>query len=170
MTNKIKINIHPVNQSRLSQTDFNDIEFGKVYSDHMFIADYYQGKWQDFRIEPYDMLSFTPGSAILHYGQSVFEGMKAYRNQAGEVLVFRPEMNFLRINKSAERMCIPQISEEIFMNGLTEVLRLDKDWVPKAPNTSLYIRPYIFALDEYIGIKPSDNYKFIIFTCPGSTY
>ena len=170
MTDKIKINIHPISQSRLSQTDFNDIEFGKVYSDHMFIADYYQGKWQDFRIEPYDMLSFTPGSAILHYGQSVFEGMKAYRNQAGEVLVFRPEMNFIRINKSAERMCIPQISEAIFMNGLTEVLRLDKDWVPKLPNTSLYIRPYIFALDEYIGIKPSDNYKFIIFTCPVSPY
>lgn len=170
MTDTIKINIQPVTSSRLSQTDFTNIEFGKEYSDHMFISDYYNGRWQDFRIEPYDMLSFTPGSAILHYGQSVFEGMKAYKNDMGEVLVFRPEMNFKRLNQSAERMCIPQVSEEIFMNGLTELLHLDKNWVPDLPNTSLYIRPYIFALDEYIGIRPSDNYKFIIFTCPVGAY
>lgn len=170
MTDTIKINIQPVTSSRLSQIDFNNIEFGKEYSDHMFISDYYNGRWQDFRIEPYDMLSFTPGSAILHYGQSVFEGMKAYKNDMGEVLVFRPEMNFKRLNQSAERMCIPQVSEEIFMNGLTELLQLDKNWVPDLPNTSLYIRPYIFALDEYIGIRPSDNYKFIIFTCPVGAY
>jgi branched-chain amino acid aminotransferase len=170
MTDTIKINIQTVDESRLSQIDFNHIDFGKVYSDHMFIADYYQGKWQDFRIEPYDMLSFTPGSAILHYGQSVFEGLKAYKNESGEVLVFRPEMNFKRINLSAERMCIPEISEEIFMEGMSELLKLDKNWIPDLPNTSLYIRPYIFALDEYIGIKPSDNYKFIIFTCPVGPY
>ena len=170
MTDTIRINIQPVSESRLSQIDFNHIDFGKVYSDHMFIADYYHGKWQDFRIEPYDMLTFTPGSAILHYGQSVFEGLKAYKDESGNVLVFRPEMNFNRINKSAQRMCIPEISEEIFMDGLTELLRLDKNWIPDLPNTSLYIRPYIFALDEYIGIKPSENYKFIIFTCPVGPY
>ncbi len=170
MTDTIKINIESIGTSRLSQVDFNHIDFGKVYSDHMFIADYYNGKWQNFRIEPYDMLSFTPGSAILHYGQSVFEGMKAYKSITGDVLVFRPEKNFQRINKSAERMCIPQISEEIFMNGLTELLHIDKNWVPDLPNTSLYIRPYIFALDEFIGIRPSDNYKFIIFTCPVGPY
>ena len=136
----------------------------------MFISDFYNGKWQDFRIEAYDMLSFTPGSAILHYGQSVFEGLKAYKNPSGDVVVFRPEMNFRRLNQSAVRMCIPEVTEEMFMEGLTELLRLDKNWVPDLPNTSLYIRPYIFALDEYIGIRPSDNYKFIIFTCPVGAY
>lgn len=170
MTDTIKINIQQVDKSRLSQIDFNHIDFGKVYSDHMFIADYYQGKWQDFRIEPYDVLSFAPGSAILHYGQSVFEGLKAYKNESGEVLVFRPDMNCKRINLSSERMCIPQISEEIFMSGMTELLQLDKNWIPDLPNTSLYVRPYIFAIDEYIGIRPADNYKFIIFTCPVGPY
>ena len=170
MTDTIKITTHPVLSSRVDQIDFKNIVFGKVYADHMFISDFYNGKWQDFRIEAYDMLSFTPGSAILHYGQSVFEGLKAYKNQAGEIVVFRPEMNFRRLNKSAVRMCIPEISEEMFMEGLTELLRLDKNWVPDLPNTSLYIRPYIFALDEYIGIRPSENYKFIIFTCPVGAY
>ena len=170
MTDTLKINIETIGTSRLSQVDFNHIDFGKVYSDHMFIADYYNDTWQNFRIEPYDMLRFTPGSAILHYGQSVFEGMKAYKSVTGDILVFRPEQNFNRINKSAERMCIPQVSEEIFMNGLTELLRIDRNWVPELPNTSLYIRPYIFALDEFIGIRPSDNYKFIIFTCPVGPY
>lgn len=170
MNDTMKINIRPVANSRLSQVDFNDIDFGKVYADHMFISDYYNGQWQDFRIEPYDMLSFTPGSAILHYGQSVFEGMKGYKTESGEITIFRPEKNFKRLNLSAERMCIPQISEEMFMDGLTELIKLDKNWVPDQPNTSLYIRPYIFALDEYIGIRPSDNYKFIIFTCPVSAY
>ncbi len=170
MTDTISIQVQPVSTSRINQTNFNNIVFGKVYSDHMFIADYYDGQWQDFRIEPYDMLSFTPGSAILHYGQSVFEGLKAYKSNNRDILVFRPKMNFHRLNLSAERMCIPKISEEIFMDGLTELLRLDKNWVPDLPNTSLYIRPYIFALDEYIGIRPSDNYKFIIFTCPVGAY
>jgi len=170
MTDTININVNTTSSSRLSQIDFNNIVFGKVYSDHMFMADFYNGQWQDFRIEPYDMLSFTPGSAILHYGQSVFEGLKANKSETGKITVFRPEDNFRRLNLSAERMCIPQITEEMFMNGLTELLRLDKNWVPDLPNTSLYIRPYIFALDEYIGIKPSDNYKFLIFTCPVGAY
>ena len=170
MTNNIKINIHPVSESRISQIDFNHIDFGRVFSDHMFIADYYHGEWHNYRIEPYDMLSLAPGSAVLHYGQSVFEGLKAHKNEKGDVLAFRPEMNFRRLNASAKRMCIPEISEEIAMEGMTELLRLDKNWVPDLPNTSLYIRPYIFALDEYLGVSPSENYKFIIFTCPVGPY
>lgn len=170
MTDSININVQQVAESRLSQVDFNHIDFGKVYSDHMFIADYYHGDWHDLRIEPYDLLSFTPGSAILHYGQSVFEGMKAYSGKNDDVLVFRPDMNFKRINKSADRLCIPNIPEEVFMSGMTRLLQLDRKWVPGLPNTSLYIRPFVFALDEYIGIRPSDNYKFIIFTCPVGPY
>ena len=107
MTDTIKIQVYPMRESRLSQVDFGHIDFGKVYSDHMFIADYYKGQWQDFRIEPYDLLSFTPGSAILHYGQSVFEGLKAYKNDAGEVLVFRPDMRPIEkmIQYQKDRRC-----------------------------------------------------------------
>src|SRR5210317_1748075 len=104
MTDTMKITVKPVENSRISQVDFNDIDFGKVYSDHMFISDYYNGQWQDFRIEPYDMLSFTPGSAILHYGQSVFEGLKAYKCEKDDIQVFRPLDNFRRLNQSAVRM------------------------------------------------------------------
>jgi branched-chain amino acid aminotransferase len=170
MTDTITITCRKVEKSRLSQVDFNNISFGKVYSDHMFVAEYRGNQWQNFTIEPYDDLNFSPGSAILHYGQSVFEGLKAYKNPSGEILVFRPERNSRRLNLSAQRMCIPPVPEDIFMSGLVELLKLDRNWVPEKPETSLYIRPYIFALDEYIGIRPSETYKFIIFTCPVSAY
>jgi len=170
MADKYKINRQLVKESRLSQVDFNNMVFGKVYSDHMFVSDYMDGHWNDFRIKPYQLLTLTPGSAILHYGQSVFEGLKAYHGANGDILVFRPEQNARRINVSAERMCIPQVPEDLFMYALVELLKIDREWVPKLPNTSLYIRPYIYALDEYIGIKPSDTYNFIIFTCPVGAY
>ncbi len=170
MTDKIKIDINQTKKPRHSQIDFNNIDFGRVFSDHMFIADYYDGAWHDYRIEPYDLLRFAPGTAVLHYGQSVFEGLKAQKNEVGDVLVFRPEMNFKRLNSSAKRLCIPEVPAEISMNGLTGLLRLDNSWVPKLPNTSLYIRPFIFAMDEYLGVSPSKNYKYIIFTCPVGPY
>ncbi len=170
MTDTFNLSITKVKSSRVSQVDFSKVNFGKEYADHMFVADYRDGNWQQFSIEPYAPLTFLPGLAILHYGQSVFEGLKAYKDQNNDVLVFRPEMNFNRLNVSAERMCIPQIPEEIFFNGMNELLRIDKNWVPTLPDTSLYIRPYIFAMDEYIGIRPSDTYKFIIFTCPVGAY
>jgi len=170
MADKYKINRQLIKESRLRQVDFNNMVFGKVYSDHMFVSDYMDGHWNDFRIKPYQLLTLTPGSAILHYGQSVFEGLKAYHGANGDILVFRPEQNARRINVSAERMCIPQVPEDLFMYALVELLKIDREWVPKLPNTSLYIRPYIYALDEYIGIKPSDTYNFIIFTCPVGSY
>jgi branched-chain amino acid aminotransferase len=170
MSEAIKINTKRTVKSRISEVDFGELEFGKVYSDHMFIADYSNGQWNRERIEPYENLAMSPGCAVLHYGQSVFEGLKAYKNEAGEILIFRPFDNFKRINLSAERMCIPPVSEEMFMGGLTELLKLDHEWIPRQPGFSLYIRPFIFALDEYIGIRPSDSYKFIIFTCPVGAY
>jgi len=170
MVETIKIDRRLRAQSLLEKVDFDNITFGKVYSDHMFVADYIQGEWQNFAIQPYDYLKFLPGTAALHYGQSVFEGLKAYRNKGNDVLVFRPDMNQKRLNISAERMCIPSVPEEIFMGGLTELLRIDRDWVPRGTDKSLYIRPFIFAVDEYIGLKPSENYKFIIFTCPVGAY
>jgi branched-chain amino acid aminotransferase len=170
MTDTFNLSITKVRTSRVSQVDFSKVNFGREYADHMFMADYRDGNWQQFSIEPYAPLTFLPGLAILHYGQSVFEGLKAYKDQNNDVLVFRPEMNFNRLNISAERMCIPQIPEDVFFNGMNELLRIDKNWVPTLPGTSLYIRPYIFAMDEYIGIRPSETYKFIIFTCPVGDY
>lgn len=170
MVDTFNIDIKQTENSRIKEVDFANIPFGKVYSDHMFVADFDGKQWTNLRIRPYEHLRLSPANSALHYGQSVFEGMKAYKNEAGEVLVFRPEANFKRLNKSAERMCIPELPQELFMNGLSELLKLDQAWVPDAPDTALYIRPFIFATDEYIGIRPSDTYKFMIFTCPVGSY
>ncbi|MEM7548970.1 MAG: branched-chain amino acid aminotransferase [Bacteroidota bacterium] len=170
MIETIEIQKNLTQQSKINQIDFDNIKFGRVYSDHMFIAEYKDGEWKDFNIHPYSNLSMSPAATVIHYGQSIFEGLKAYKTVADESVVFRPLENWKRLNASAERMCIPQISEEIFMSGLTELLRLDEAWIPNKPNTSLYIRPFIFATDEYVGIRPSDNYRFIIFTCPVGAY
>lgn len=136
----------------------------------MFVADYINGEWTDLRIEPYGSLDLHPANAALHYGQSIFEGMKAYKNEKGEILIFRADANARRLNESAVRMCMPEIPEEIFMEGLLQLLDLDRDWIPSGKGASLYIRPYMFAMDNYIGVKPSDTYKFIIFTCPVGAY
>ena len=166
----LQIEIQQTQKSRLQEVDFNNLVFGKNISDHMFIAEYRDGQWQDTRIVPYGDLSLSPATAALHYGQAIFEGMKAYKNAEGEVLLFRAVDNWKRMNKSAERLCMPTIPEEIFMGGLTELLRLDSGWVPSQEGCSLYIRPYMFATDPYIGVKPSDSYYFIIFTSPVGTY
>lgn len=170
MVETLDIKVEKVSSSRISEVDFENIVFGRVYSDHMFISDYENGQWGKNRIVPYQNLSMSPATSILHYGQSIFEGLKAQKTENGEILIFRPFDNFKRINISAERMVIPQISQDLFMQGLTELVRLDSAWVPQKEGTSLYIRPYMFATDEYIGIRPSDNYKFIIFSCPVGAY
>jgi len=164
------IQIEPTTQSRINELDENNIPFGKVYSDHMFIADYANGEWSNAKIVPYQNLSISPANTTLHYAITIFEGLKAYRNPQGEVVVFRPQANAKRLNISAERMCIPEVPEELFMEGLTELLKLDSAWVPSAPNTSLYIRPFVFGTDEYIGIRPSDTFRFMIITCPVGAY
>ncbi len=156
--------------SKLPETDFSNLVFGKTISDHMFVADFKNGEWTDLRIAPYGPLDLNPANATLHYGQSIFEGLKAYKNTEGEVLVFRADANWKRLNESAERMCMPTLPKEIFMEGLTQLLDLDRDWVPTAKGASLYVRPYMFAADDYIGVKPSETYKFIIFTCPVGNY
>ncbi|ADR20941.1 branched-chain-amino-acid aminotransferase [Marivirga tractuosa] len=170
MLDTLDISIRKVQNSRINEVDFNNIPFGKVYSDHMFIADYEDGQWSDLRIVPYENLSMAPASSVIHYGQSVFEGLKAYKNSNGEAVVFRPEANAKRLNKSAERMCIPEVPEELFIQAMTELLNLDKDWIPNKENTALYIRPFVFAMDDYIGIKPSEKYRFMIITCPVGAY
>jgi branched-chain amino acid aminotransferase len=166
----IDIEIQKVANSRLSEVDFDNLPFGKVFSDHMFIMEYRDGKWGEARIEGYRALSMTPAMSVLHYGQSVFEGMKAYRNADNEVLLFRPEDNAKRLNLSAERLCMPEIPVDLFMDGLTKLIDVDREWVPQKAGSSLYIRPFMIAIDEYVGIRPSDTYAFIIFTCPVNQY
>lgn len=170
MVNTLDIQVEKVAQSRVSEMDFNNIEFAKQYSDHMFIADYYDGQWQDFKIVPYKNISLSPANPAIHYGQSIFEGLKAYKNAADEVLIFRPHENFKRMNISAKRMMMPELPEEIFIDGLRELIDMDRAWVPNIDGTALYIRPFMFATDEYIGVRPSQNFKFMIITCPVGAY
>ena len=125
MIGTLDIKIRQVENSRINELDFDNIPFGRVFSDHMFVAEYDNGSWKDFEIRPYEFLNLSPANTILHYGQSVFEGMKAYKNNKGEAVLFRPLDNFVRLNKSAVRMCIPELPEELFMGGLTELVKLD---------------------------------------------
>jgi branched-chain amino acid aminotransferase len=136
----------------------------------MLVADYANGAWQSISIQPYGPLEYQPAMMSLHYGQSIFEGMKGYRSKDGDIQVFRPEENLKRFNKSALRMCMPEVPEEIFLGGLRELLKLDQAWVPAKEGCSLYIRPFMFATDEYVGVTPSATYKFIIFNCPVGSY
>ncbi|MCE7053815.1 branched-chain amino acid aminotransferase [Algoriphagus sp. AGSA1] len=170
MKTQLALPITKVQNSRIAETDFSNLVFGRTISDHMFVADYKNGEWCDARIVPYASLNLNPANATLHYGQSIFEGLKAYRNEEGKILIFRADANWRRLNESAERMCMPELPEEIFMEGLTQLIDLDRNWVPTAKGASLYIRPFMFATDDYIGVKPSDTYTFIILTCPVGNY
>ena len=167
-TTDIKIN--KIAKSRVIDYDVNDVPFGKCFSDHMLVAEYSDGKWQTTTISPYGDVPLSYAMSALHYGQAIFEGMKAYKNEKGEVSLFRPLENFKRLNKSAIRMCMPEVPEEIFMGGLLELLKLDSAWVPTSDSGSLYIRPFLIATDEAIGVKPSESYKFLIITCPAGKY
>lgn len=162
----MNIPIQKTNKSRLGEVDFSKLQFGKVLSDHMFIADYLDGQWQNPRIIPYGNLPISPATSALHYGQAIFEGMKAQASDNGEALIFRPEENWKRLNLSAVRMCIPEVPKDLFMEGLKQLIALDRNWIPKSPKSSLYIRPFIFATEDSIGVKISEHYSFIIFTSP----
>ncbi len=159
-----------VNKSRIAELDINNISFGTVFTDHMFIADCIDGVWQTPEIVPYGEINYNPALASIHYGQSIFEGMKAFKNEEGEVLMFRPLENWKRFNISAERMCMAQVPEEIFIGGLNELLTLDAAWVPTGGDNSLYLRPFMFATDVYLGVRPSLNYRFMIIMSPAGQY
>jgi branched-chain amino acid aminotransferase len=165
-----KIKIHKTGKSRITDIDFNDLPFGKVFADHMFIADYQNGEWKNLRVMPYGHLSVSPATPAIHYGQSIFEGLKAYPGRGGDVLIFRPLSNLRRMNLSAERMCMPVLPKEIFMDGIMSLIELDREWIPDGEGSSLYIRPFMFSADEYIGIRPSQNFTFMIINCPVGPY
>ena len=156
--------------SNLSNYDQDNITFGKNFTDHMFIADYDGEKWGDLRIVPTGELSVHPANSMWHYGQSIFEGMKAYKNPNGEAFLFRPLENANRLNHSAVRMCMPEIPNEIFMAGLEKLMSIDKDWIPNRPGSSLYIRPFMMAWDTFLGVRPSITYRFMIICSPAGKY
>lgn len=164
------IEIQRIKESRIASVDFDNLPFGSVYSDHMLTCDYIDGKWQTPKIEPFAPISLNPSAKIFHYGQSIFEGMKAYKDADGNTLLFRPLDNCSRLNKSAERLVIPQIPEDIFMEGLKQLLKVDNDFIPTKEGSSLYIRPFMFASGNGFHASPADAYKFIICTAPSGAY
>ncbi|MDG1742343.1 MAG: branched-chain amino acid aminotransferase [Crocinitomicaceae bacterium] len=166
----ISIKVNKVERSRITDVDWDNLPFGKVFSDHMLVMDYKDGVWHDPEIVPFESLSMHPATSAIHYGQSIFEGMKANKNENNEVLIFRPEMNAKRFTESCKRICMPQIPESTFIQLIQKIVDIDREWVPSKEGHSLYIRPFMFATDDFIGIKPSDTYKFIIFTCPVGAY
>lgn len=166
----ISIKISKTQESRINEVDWDNLPFGKVFSDHMLVMDYRDGAWQEPEIMPFGPLSLHPATSAVHYGQSIFEGMKAYRAENGDVMIFRPDMNEKRFAESCERMCMPVLPEGMFTELISRTVDVDRDWVPQKEGYSLYIRPFLFATDDFIGIKPSDNYKFVIFTCPVGAY
>ena len=157
-------------QSSVNQVDWDNLPFGKVFSDHMFIMEYADGNWQEGKIVPFQNISMHPAMSAIHYGQSIFEGLKAYRTVDNEVILFRPEMNARRFAESAKRMCMPEVPEDIFVEAIRKLVEIDANWVTNKPGYSLYIRPFLFATDELVGIKPSDTYKFMIITSPVGAY
>ena len=157
-----KLKEKPADQSKLG--------FGKIFTDYMLTMRYKNGAWDEPRIEPYGPVAFDLATTVFHYAQGIFEGLKAFRNEAGEVRVFRPEENFKRMNRSAERMCIPQIDEKKVLEGMYELLRLEKDWIPTAPGTALYIRPSIIATNVALGVHASSEYLFFIILSPVGSY
>ncbi|RZK43764.1 MAG: branched-chain amino acid aminotransferase [Pedobacter sp.] len=170
MIDTIQINTEKTSHSRLAETDFDNLPFGKIYTDHMFMADYVDGEWTNFQILPYGEILMSPAISALHYGQAIFEGMKAYRLPSEEISVFRANKNFERFNISADRMAMPTVPEEVFMQGISAVINIDKGWVPSQEHFSLYLRPVMFATDTSLGVRASDTYKFVVLATPTGPY
>jgi branched-chain amino acid aminotransferase len=170
MTETLDIKLSKTAHSRLQETDFSNLPFGKTFSDHMFMADYEDGEWKNFEILPYGPIALSPVISALHYGQSFFEGLKAYKHADGKVSVFRPDKNAIRFNKSADRLCMPQLPEEIFVQSIAALVDLDRNWIPGKANHALYIRPFMFATDPYLGVTPSSTYKYMVIAGPTGPY
>ncbi|MFN7117464.1 MAG: branched-chain amino acid aminotransferase [Saprospiraceae bacterium] len=168
MTSTIKIT--RTQHSRLPNTDLTNVPFGKFFSDHMFIADFNGKEWVNARIEPFGPLHLHPATLALHYGQAIFEGMKASKSFDGRPLLFRPEMHARRINASAHRLSMPEFPEDLFLDAVSQLVAVDRDWIPTSEGSALYLRPLMIATDEFIGVRPSQHYSFIIFTCPVGPY
>ncbi len=165
-----ELKIQKTSNSKLANFDFSNIPFGRNFSDHMLIAEYVDGQWGSSEIVPFRNLELSPATTSFHYAQSIFEGMKAHRSANGEIVLFRPEENFNRLNRSGARISMPPVPKEIFIDGLKELIKLDHEWVPKADGTSLYLRPFMFGTEPFVGVKTPDRYLFIIITSPVGAY
>ena len=170
LTTEEKISVKKIEKSRINEVDFENLVFGKDFSDHMFECDYIDGEWQNPVIRPYGDLTISPAAKVFHYGQAVFEGMKAYKDDNGKVFLFRPDQNQQRINKSSKRMAIPEFPKELFFEALHKLLELDRDWVKPGIGNSLYIRPFVIASQAGVSASHSDRYKFMIIQSPVNAY
>jgi branched-chain amino acid aminotransferase len=170
MIASMDIAINKVERSKLQDLNLENLPFGKFFSDHMLEADFEGGEWKNVEIKPYQPLLLSPSVAALHYGQAIFEGIKAYKDPQGNAYIFRPYDNYKRFNISAERMQMPEVPEEIFMEGMKQLVALDKNWIPQKEDHSLYIRPFMFSSDELIGVRPSETYKFLNILSPTGPY
>ena len=166
----LSLKITKSDNSRINSVDWDNLPFGKVFSDHILVMEYKGGTWHQPEIKPFESFNLHPATSALHYGQSIFEGMKANKTSQGDVLIFRPEINESRFAESCSRMCMPILPEGMFTELIRRVVELDRNWIPNREGYSLYIRPFMFATDDFIGIKPSETYKFVIFTCPVGAY
>jgi len=164
------ITVTKAERSKLQDLNLDNLPFGRYFTDHMFEADYENGEWKNAEIKPYQPLLLSPSLAALHYGQAIFEGIKAYRDTKGDAFIFRPLENYQRFNISARRMQMPAIPEELFIEGMKQLISLDRNWIPTKEDHSLYIRPFMFSSDELIGVRPSDTYKFMIILSPTGPY
>ena len=157
-------------ESKIKNVDFDNLNFGEIFTDHMFVCNYKDGQWSTPEIMPYQSIQMDPSSSVFHYGQAVFEGMKAYKDDADGIWLFRPEENFERINKSSERLSIPEFPKEFFFEGLEKLLEMDKEWIKKGAGNSLYVRPFVFASQAGVQASASNAYKFMIICSPVASY
>jgi branched-chain amino acid aminotransferase len=170
MTEALDIQITKVERSKLNEMNFDNLPFGKYFTDHMLEADYENGEWRNVEIKPYQPLILEPSLTAIHYGQSIFEGIKAYKDDNGNAFIFRPYDNLTRFNLSAERMNMPAVPEELFIDGMRQLIAIDKNWIPQGKDCSLYIRPFMFSTDAMLGVRPSETYKFLIILSPSGPY
>lgn len=166
----IHMNITRIKESRITQVEFNNLVFGKTFTDHMLVCKYKNGAWQTPEILPFQKVEMPLSLHALHYGQSAFEGMKAYRQVDGSVALFRPEKNMERLNRSADRLLMPAVPKEVFIDGLVQLIEIDAAWVPNDPEMSLYIRPFLFSSSDFIAARPSEEYTFAVICSPVAAY
>ena len=166
----LDIKITKVSKSKLDAEEGLELQFGKTFTDHMFVADYEDGQWTNLEIKPFQNIEMSPATSFIHYGQSIFEGLKAHATDQGEILIFRPQANAARLNSSARRLCMAELPEDIFISSIKTLVDLDRNWMPKGEESSLYIRPFMFGTEEFLGVKPSGKYRFMVILSPSGAY
>jgi len=166
----MSLHIEKIAKSKITDVDFSNLTFGQIFTDHMFECDFENGEWQTPKIRPYQALSFDPSAKVFHYGQAVFEGMKAYKDENDDVWLFRPDQNQERINKSAERLDMPAFPKEYFMEGLNTLIKMDSEWIQKGDGNALYIRPFVIATENCVSASSANKYKFMIICSPVQSY